>query len=45
MIDVRSDLVSIPTDEMWEAMREAELGWATIGEDASVIQRACPGCA
>ena len=36
MIDLRSDLVSVPTDEMWEAMRAAELGWATVGEDASV---------
>lgn len=36
MIDLRSDLVSVPTDEMWEAMRSAELGWATVGEDRSV---------
>ncbi len=36
MIDLRSDLLSVPTDEMWEAMRRAELGWATIGEDATV---------
>jgi threonine aldolase len=36
MIDLRSDLCSIPTSEMWEAMRQAELGWATVGEDASV---------
>jgi threonine aldolase len=36
VIDLRSDLVSVPTDEMWEAMRAAELGWATVGEDASV---------
>jgi threonine aldolase len=36
MIDLRSDLVSVPTDAMWEAMRAAELGWATFGEDASV---------
>ncbi len=36
MIDLRSDLVAVPTDEMWEAMRAAELGWATVGEDASV---------
>jgi threonine aldolase len=36
MIDLRSDLCSVPTDEMWEAMRKAELGWATVGEDASV---------
>ena len=36
MIDLRSDLVAVPTGEMWEAMRKAELGWATVGEDASV---------
>lgn len=36
MIDLRSDLVSVPTDEMWDAMRRAELGWATVGEDPSV---------
>ena len=36
MIDLRSDLLSVPTAEMWEAMRAAELGWATVGEDASV---------
>jgi len=36
VIDLRSDLCSLPTEEMWEAMRRAELGWATVGEDASV---------
>jgi len=36
MIDLRSDLCSVPTSEMWEAMRTAELGWATVGEDVSV---------
>jgi len=36
MIDLRSDLCSVPTDEMWAAMRGAELGWASVGEDASV---------
>ena len=36
MIDLRSDLCSVPTDEMWDAMRRAELGWARVGEDASV---------
>jgi threonine aldolase len=35
-IDLRSDLCSLPTEEMWQAMRQAELGWATVGEDASV---------
>jgi len=36
MIDLRSDLCSRPTEEMWDAMRNAELGWATYGEDVSV---------
>lgn len=36
MIDLRSDLCSVPTAEMWDAMREADLGWATVGEDTSV---------
>lgn len=35
-IDLRSDLHAGPTDEMWEAMRSAKLGWATYGEDPSV---------
>jgi threonine aldolase len=35
-IDLRSDLHGAPTDEMWDAMRSAELGWATYGEDPSV---------
>jgi threonine aldolase len=36
MLDLRSDLHASPTDEMWDAMRSAELGWATYGEDACV---------
>jgi threonine aldolase len=36
MIDLRSDLCTVPTAEMWEAMRAAELGLASFGEDASV---------
>jgi threonine aldolase len=36
VIDLRSDLHATPTDEMWEAMRAAPLGWATYGEDPSV---------
>lgn len=35
-IDLRSDLCTVPTEEMWDAMRAAELGWATYGEDLSV---------
>jgi threonine aldolase len=36
MIDLRSDVVAPPTEEMWEAMRRATLGWALVGEDPSV---------
>ena len=36
MIDLRSDLHASPTDEMWDSMRTAKLGWATYGEDPSV---------
>ncbi len=36
MIDLRSDVLAPPTDDMWAAMRSAELGWATFGEDRSV---------
>jgi threonine aldolase len=36
VIDLRSDVHAPPTEEMWEAMRSAELGWATVGEDSSV---------
>jgi threonine aldolase len=36
VIDLRTDALSHPTDEMWAAMRAAELGWAYLGEDASV---------
>jgi threonine aldolase len=36
VIDLRSDLCTVPTEEMWGAMRAAELGWATVGEDRSV---------
>ena len=35
-VDLRSDLHALPTEEMWEAMRSARLGWATYGEDESV---------
>jgi threonine aldolase len=36
VIDLRSDLCTVPTDEMWDAMRSARLGWATAGDDPSV---------
>ena len=35
-IDLRSDAVTEPTDEMWDAMRSARLGWAAVGEDSHV---------
>ncbi|MBP1995104.1 threonine aldolase family protein [Paenibacillus eucommiae] len=36
LIDLSTDARTLPTDEMWEAMRRAELGWVSRGEDASV---------
>jgi len=36
VIDLRTDALSQPTAEMWAAMRAAEVGWAYVGEDASV---------
>lgn len=35
-VDLRSDLMTVPTGAMWDAMRWAELGWATYGQDESV---------
>lgn len=37
-IDLRSDVLAPPTEEMWEAMRATPLGWATSGEDPSVLE-------
>lgn len=34
--DLRSDAVTQPTEEMWQAMRTARLGWAPFGDDESV---------
>ena len=36
LIDLRSDVFAAPTDEMWAAMRAAEVGWAYFGQDPSV---------
>jgi threonine aldolase len=36
VIDLRSDFCATPTEEMWEAMRAAKLGWASAGEDENV---------
>ena len=36
VIDLRSDFCAPPTEEMWEAMRSARLGWAVAGEDENV---------
>ena len=36
VIDVRTDAVTRPTDEMWDAMRRARLGWSLLGEDENV---------
>ena len=36
VVDLRTDAVTQPTDEMWAAMRSAHLGWTLVGEDPSV---------
>jgi threonine aldolase len=37
MIDLKSDLMNMPTEEMWEAMRKAETGgWVVDRQDANV---------
>jgi len=36
MIDLKSDFMNRPTEEMWEAMRRAELGWAVGRQDETV---------
>src|SRR5512139_3938806 len=37
MIDLKSDLMNMPTEEMWEAMRNAETGgWVIDREDPNV---------
>lgn len=37
-IDFRSDVITQPTEAMWQAMRQAELGWALVQEDISINQ-------
>lgn len=36
VVDLRTDAMTYPTDEMWAAMRRARLGWAVVGEDPNV---------
>ncbi len=36
VIDCRSDAITQPTEEMWDAMHSAEVGWGMQGEDASL---------
>jgi threonine aldolase len=35
-VDLRAEVLSRPTDAMWEAMRDAEIGWYGLGQDANV---------
>jgi len=35
-IDLRSEVVTRPTAEMWRVMQEAEIGWPQKGDDANV---------
>ncbi|MCC7162433.1 MAG: aminotransferase class I/II-fold pyridoxal phosphate-dependent enzyme [Anaerolineae bacterium] len=36
MIDFRTDVMTLPTGEMWEAMRRAEIGWTLYRQDRAV---------
>ena len=45
MIDLRTDALLPPTEEMWAAMRAASLGWATYGEDEQVLELEARGAA
>lgn len=36
VIDLRTDVMTPPTDEMWEAMRRAEIGWTLYRQDKAV---------
>lgn len=36
VVDLRTDAVAQPTDAMWAAMQEAEVGWAMAREDPSI---------
>ena len=36
LIDFRTDVLTPPTDEMWDAMRRAELGWTLYRQDRAV---------
>ena len=38
MIDMRSDFLNLPTEEMWDAMRHAQFGWAVGRQDNSVLR-------
>ena len=37
-IDTRGEFLLKPTDAMWEAMRSADIGWPSWGEDPYVTQ-------
>ena len=38
VVDLRSDLMALPSEEMWKAMRRAEPGWVVDREDPQVGQ-------
>lgn len=44
-IDLRSDAVTQPTDEMWRAMRAAPPHWSADGADPSILALEARGCA
>ncbi|MGI9145223.1 MAG: threonine aldolase family protein [Chloroflexota bacterium] len=38
VVDLRSDVLTSPTEAMWTAMRSAEVGWALVHEDDNVAR-------
>ena len=38
ILDLRSDVLTPPTEAMWAAMHAAEVGWALFGEDDNVAR-------
>jgi len=38
VVDLRSDVLTSPTEAMWAAMRSAEVGWALVHEDDNVAR-------
>jgi threonine aldolase len=45
VIDCRSDVITLPTEAMWDAMRAAQMGWGMQQEDPSINELQAYGAA